>query len=222
MPGVGTTASLSIERGLWAEGCRCITGIDEAGRGAWAGPVAAAAVALPAGHERDLMTVLDGARDSKTMSAAERGRLAGVIKTTALAWGIGSASAAEIDEIGIVPATREAMRRALIELIGSGTSPDVLLLDYITLPESPAACRQISRAKMDALSLSVACASILAKDWRDGVMAELDELHPGYGFRTNKGYGGDSRSLHRRALDALGPSPQHRMTFRPLVQRRLL
>ncbi|GIK29599.1 MAG: ribonuclease HII [Chloroflexi bacterium] len=222
MPAVGTTASLSIERGLWAEGCRCVTGIDEAGRGAWAGPVAAAAVALPAGPEAELLTVLNGARDSKTMTAAERGRLAGVVKATALAWGIGSASAAEIDQIGILPATRIAMRRALGVLMDSGACPDVLLLDYIALPESPVECRQISRAKMDALSLSVACASILAKDWRDGVMAELDERHPGYGFRSNKGYGGDGRSPHRRALDTLGPSPQHRMTFRPVIQRRLL
>lgn len=222
MPGVGTTASLSIERGLWHEGCRCVTGIDEAGRGAWAGPVAAAAVALPVGPESVLLTALDGARDSKTMTATERGRLAGVIKSTASAWGIGSASAAEIDAIGIVAATREAMRRAVVALMDSGANPDVLLIDYVTLPGAPVACRQISRAKMDALSLSVACASILAKDWRDDFMAELDALYPGYGFRSNKGYGGDNRSHHRRALDSLGPSPQHRMTFRPLIQRRLL
>lgn len=222
MPGAATTASLSFERGLWAEGCRCVTGIDEAGRGAWAGPVAAAAVALPPRREAELLVMLAGARDSKAMTAHERSRLAGVIKRTALAWGIGSASAVEIDDMGIVQATRLAMRRALAALMDSGPDPDVLLLDYITLPDAPVACRQISRAKMDALSLSVACASILAKDWRDGVMVELDALYPGYGFRTNKGYGGNDRSHHRRALESLGPTPQHRMTFRPLTQRRLL
>lgn len=176
------------------------------GRGAWAGPVVAGAAILP-----NLMRVpleLAGARDSKLLSSHQRESLVNPIQARALAHAIGVATRAEIDEFGIVPATRLAMKRALEEL---PISPDALLIDALALSDLPLPQRAIIRG--DQLSLSIACASILAKVARDRMMVELEGELPGYGFAQHKGYG---TALHLAALHALGASPAHRTSFAPI------
>lgn len=201
------TASLLYERQYARSGCQRIIGLDEAGRGTWAGPVAAGAVCLPV-ERRDLQQVLIGVRDSKQMTVRQREVLADRIKEVALGWGVGSASAAEIDALGIVPATKLAMRRALE---AAQMQPDCLLLDSLAWPEMN--IPQISVVQGDARSLSIAAASVLAKVWRDAHMRELDQQYPHYGFALHKGYG---TPAHLAALQAHGPSPIHRMSFAPL------
>ncbi|HPH94675.1 MAG TPA: ribonuclease HII [Anaerolineaceae bacterium] len=197
---------LSFEAPLWAAGLLA-AGIDEAGRGAWAGPVAAGAVILP--PDASLMRTLNGVRDSKEMSPASREEWAGAICRHALAWGVGMASNEEIDRLGILPATRLAATRALAAL---EPPPAHLLLDFITLPGNP--LPQTPLIKGDARSLSIACASVLAKTRRDAWMVEAETAFPGYGFARHKGYG---VSAHRQALQRLGPCPLHRRSFAPLA-----
>jgi ribonuclease HII len=196
---------LSFERALWQAGIVRVAGLDEAGRGALAGPVAAGVVVLPAGIE---ITRLNGVRDSKQMLPAERQKWLAVILECCLAVGVGMASALEIDEIGIVPATRLAMLRALEQLC---PSPQHLLLDYIELPDSQIA--QTSLVKGDQRVLSIATASILAKTYRDAWMEKVDRTFPGYGFAVHKGYG---TQMHRAAIQRLGLSPIHRRSFRSM------
>ena len=205
------TASLRHERAYQRAGCQIIFGVDEAGRGPLAGPVAAAAVALPL-QRSDLRQVLRGARDSKTMSPSQREAADAIIKRVALAWGIGSASACEIDQCGIVRATQLAMSRALDEALASGIAPDCLFLDYMLLP-SRHELPQVSLVGGDKRSLSIACASVLAKVWRDEVMRRLDARFRQYGFAQNKGYG---TAAHLAALREHGPCPAHRLSFAPL------
>ena len=178
---------------------RCICGIDEAGRGPLAGPVVAGAVILPADCEILYLN------DSKKLSAARREELYDEIMEKAVATGIGMASPARIDEINILQATYEAMREAIK---GLGVEPGLLLNDAVTIPgvEIP----QIPIVKGDAKSVSIAAASILAKVTRDHMMAEYDEIYPGYGFGKHKGYG---TKAHIEALKELGPCPIHRRSF---------
>jgi len=197
---------LSFEGGLWEQGVRHIAGIDEAGRGALAGPVAAAAVVLPAKPEAADM--LHGVNDSKQLSAEERQFWAKEIKEAALAWGVGYGEPEEIDTLGIIPATRLAAQRALEQL---GQPAEHLLLDYLLLPECP--IPQTSLIKGDARSLSIACASILAKVARDRLLSKLDRQYPHYCFAANKGYG---TTQHLAALIAHGPCKLHRRRFAPL------
>lgn len=199
---------LRHEQALWFNGILWIAGIDEAGRGALAGPVAAAAVILP--QTSDLPTVLKGVRDSKTMTQVQRETWAEVICRVAVTYAVGWASAQEIDALGILPATRLAASRAVLSL---EVSPDYLLLDYIKLPDL--SIPQISLVKGDARSLSIAAASVVAKTQRDAVLRSLDERYPGYGLAAHKGYG---TAAHRGAIQSLGPSPIHRRSFAP-VQR---
>ncbi|MEJ2737773.1 MAG: ribonuclease HII [Anaerolineae bacterium] len=199
--------TLTYETRLWAAGYRRVAGLDEAGRGAWAGPVVAAAVILPPG-DPDLAHHLAGVRDSKTLSAARREALLEVIQGHALAWGIGAVPPAGIDELGIVPATRTAMALALQAL---SPSPDYLLIDYLSLPD--VSIPQQGLPKGDAAVLSIAAASIVAKVSRDAMMVELGDRFPGYGFARHKGYG---TALHQHALAALGPISIHRLSFAPL------
>ncbi len=206
IPDLPLRPDLSLESGLWSAGLTRVAGLDEAGRGAWAGPVFAAAVILPCGP--DCAGRLQGVRDSKQMSARQRSFWAGQIKSTALAWGIGQASQEEIDAVGIAPATHLAMLRALL---ACGTSPDHLLLDAFLLPGVTLA--QTALLKGDARSLSIAAASVLAKTARDDLMTVLDDRYPGYGFAAHKGYG---TARHRAALEKLGPCLAHRMSFAPL------
>lgn len=204
----GETPNLEEESALLAQGYRRIAGVDEAGRGAWAGPVYAAAVVLPL-ERPDLLRWLADVRDSKQLSPHQREALSGIIRGVALAVGVGWAEVEEIEGLGILPATRLAMARAVRQLPGP---VDALLIDYVRLPEVPLPQRALPRA--DARCLSVAAASIIAKVERDRRMAELDREYPGYGFADHKGYG---TPQHRRALRQRGPSPLHRRTWRPVV-----
>lgn len=199
---------LAEETAFLACGYRRIAGVDEAGRGAWAGPVYAAAVVLPL-ERPDLARLLADVRDSKQLSPLLREAAYARIRGVALAVGVGWAEAAEIDALGILPATWLAMARAVGQL---AVTVDALLLDYVRLPDIPLPQRALPRA--DARCLSVAAASIIAKVERDRRMAELDREYPGYGFACHKGYG---TPQHRQALRRLGPSPIHRRTWRPVV-----
>ncbi len=200
-------ADLSFEYNLRDQGFSRIAGVDEAGRGAWAGPVVAGAVILPL-DRFDLAHALEGVNDSKQLSAVVRETLLPRIMEVAVAVSIGYATHTEIDEIGIVPATRLAMRRALGAL---SVQPDVLLSDAMPLPELKLPCVPLIRG--DQKSLSIAAASIAAKVTRDQFINQLDELFPQYGFMIHKGYG---TALHQRALQQFGPCHAHRMTFAPI------
>lgn len=196
---------LSYERQLW-NSYKYIAGLDEAGRGALAGPVCVGAVILP--DDNPLLTqTLSGVRDSKQLTPRKRDQLAPRIKQVALSWGIGFASANEIDAIGIVHATRLAASRAL-EILSF--FPHFLLTDFrLELPELDVP--QAALVKGDQRSLSIASASILAKTARDDLMRELDSQYLKYGFIRHKGYG---TLIHRKAILKLGFSPVHRKTFR--------
>ncbi len=212
MPKNSPTASLKHEREYFAQGYRHIFGLDEAGRGPWAGPVAAGVVCLPL-ERADLGKILFGVRDSKQLTPRARALLVSRIQEAALAWGVGSASHAEIDELGIVPAVKLAMRRALDKaLAGVDFTPDCLFLDSLLWPEM-AHIPQVSMIGGDIRSLSIAAASVLAKVWRDEYMVKLDGEMPQYGFAVHKGYG---TKRHQAALEAYGPSPVHRRTFAPV------
>ena len=194
---------LSHEMALWQAGIRLVAGIDEAGRGALAGPVAAAVVIFPADPEISLQLV--GVNDSKQLTPASRQRWAERLPALALAYGIGFASHHEIDQLGILPATRLAVCRALEKL---GTPPQHLLIDYLDLPEC--SLPQTPLVKGDARSLSIAAASILAKTARDAHLCRIDVQYPGYGFARHKGYG---TVAHRLAIGRLGLSEVHRRSF---------
>lgn len=194
---------LSYEQALWSQGIRFVAGVDEAGRGALAGPVAAGAVILPS--RSDLPAQLSGVRDSKQMSPAQRSEWAERLRAIVLAWGVGFASAGEIDAFGIVPATRLAAQRALQHLY---VKPQHLLLDFLRLPEI--ALPQTSLVKGDQRCLSIAAASILAKTARDALLCEYERQYPGYGFASHKGYG---TTAHRLAIQRLGLAPIHRRSF---------
>ena len=200
-------ADLRYEYMLWARGYRAVAGLDEAGRGAWAGPVVAGAVILPVGRF-DLARALSGVNDSKQLSSAQREALVAGILRVAVAAGVGQASHAEVDALGIVAATRLAMQRALDAL---PTAPDALLTDAMALPEVHLPVEKLVRG--DQRALSVAAASILAKVARDRFMDALDALYPEYGFGEHKGYG---TVLHQQQLRTFGVSPVHRRTFAPV------
>lgn len=198
---------LDFEKRLWREGFRVVAGLDEAGRGAWAGPVYAGAVVLPA--DERICDLLSGVRDSKQMSARERLRWEACIKSASVAWAVGFATEGEIDGQGIVAASCLAMLRALERLV---CAPEHLLIDYIALPDC--GCPQTSLPKGDCRSLSIAAASVLAKTARDAFMISLDGRYPGFGFSTNVGYGTPE---HQRALKKQGVLPIHRKTFQPIA-----
>ena len=178
---------------------QAICGIDEVGRGPFAGPVVAGAVILPKDHPILYLN------DSKKLSAKKREELYEVILKEAVATGIGMASPARIDEINILQATYEAMRMAISNL---SVQPDLLLNDAVTIPEIE--IMQIPIIKGDAKSVSIAAASILAKVTRDRLMVEYEKVFPGYDFASNKGYG---TKAHIEGLKKLGPTPIHRMSF---------
>lgn len=201
-----------------------VAGIDEAGRGALAGPVVAAAVILPPLRGQAAYPFYD----SKTLRAQVREVLEPQIQAVALAWGVGWAEAAEIDRLGILKATHLAALRALEQL---SVAPEALLTDYLrleaewrryhskTLPKMP--CPQTSfrcPPKADQNSPTVAAASILAKVARDRYMQALEHRYPGYGFAQHKGYG---TAQHLDALERLGPCEEHRRTFAPVAQAGL-
>lgn len=192
------TETMSVYEREYSD-CQYICGIDEVGRGPFAGPVVAGAVILP---KDDPILYLN---DSKKLSEKKREALYEEIMERAVATGIGVVSPARIDEINILQATYEAMRMAIANL---KVQPDLLLNDAVTIPgvEIP----QVPIIKGDAKSVSIAAASIIAKVTRDRLMVEYDEILPGYDFAGNKGYG---TKKHIEGLKELGPSPIHRMTF---------
>ncbi len=199
-----TSPDLSFENNLWQSGLQFVAGLDEAGRGALAGPVAVGAVILK--NNPHLFSALSGVRDSKQMTPPERDFASARIKEIALAYSVGFSSADEIDSLGIVPATRLAALRALENIF---IFPDFLLTDFrLELPELDIS--QTAIVKGDAKCLSIACASVLAKTARDALMRELDAQHPGYQLGKHKGYG---TQAHRQALKRLGYSSVHRKTF---------
>jgi ribonuclease HII len=190
---------------LEAQGYRFIAGVDEAGRGALAGPVVAAAVILP----RDLAAPwLAGVRDSKLLTPARRELFFHHIHQVAVAIGIGATPHDLVDKKGIVSATRLAMKQAIEQLSPPAES---LLIDYLRLPEVGLPQKGITNG--DNLCFSIACASIIAKVARDRLMALFDRVYPGYGLARNKGYG---TSEHFACLSRLGPCPIHRRSFSPV------
>lgn len=185
-----------------------IAGLDEAGRGALAGPVVAAAVILPL-DDLALLTALEGVNDSKQLTARQREALFARITQHALAYGIGQEPAAVIDEIGIMPATKRAMQQAVDQL---RPKAEFLLIDgRIRLQNNPLPQQAVVRG--DGKSLSIAAASILAKVTRDRLMVQEDVRYPRYGFARHKGYG---TVAHMTALAAHGPCPLHRHSFAPM------
>lgn len=198
--------NLKFESDLWDSGLLHVAGLDEAGRGALAGPVAVGAVILPHDDKTLLSRTLNRVRDSKQLTALTRESLALTIKDIALTWSVGFAGADEIDAQGIVRATRLAAVRALHQF---SISPEYLLTDFrLELPQLDIS--QTSLVRGDARCLSIACASILAKTERDALMRDIDERHPGYGLGKHKGYG---TQAHRSAMKRLGLSAVHRKTF---------
>jgi ribonuclease HII len=205
--------TLEEEVALLSQGYSFIAGIDEAGRGSLAGPVVAAAVILPLGtlfrfNPDECLACFEGVRDSKQLTARERERLFEVIMQHAVAVGVGIGSVEIIDERNILQATKYAMREALAQLT---IPPQALLLDAIHLPGIELLQRSI--IKGDALCLSIAAASIIAKVTRDRMMIQLHEHFPVYGFAQHKGYGTE---YHLVALREHGATPHHRRSFAPV------
>lgn len=193
--------TLRYEKLAWETGCCMVAGVDEVGRGSLFGPVVAAAVILDPGYR------IRGLRDSKLLPAERREVLAVRIREHAVAWAIAAVDAECIDQINIYQASRVAMRQAVLQL---APAADFLLVDALRLD-----CEQPQRAIIhgDALSASIAAASIIAKVERDAMIRALDAVYPGYGLASNKGY---SAPLHLKALRDKGPTPMHRMSFAPV------
>ena len=203
---------LSHERRLYQQGMKVVAGVDEAGRGPLAGPVVAAAVALPSdlSGEEAWLKKLD---DSKRLTARQREAAFDLIQEYALAVSVEEESPEDIDRIGIGRAVIRAMLRAVD---GLAIAPQHLLLDYVPIRECPYPYETL--VKGDSRSYSIAAASIIAKVTRDRTMEQADTLYPGYGFARHKGYG---TALHREQLASLGPCPLHRRSFAPLRQAAL-
>jgi ribonuclease HII len=191
---------LEIEQGFWSRGLFIVAGIDEVGRGPLAGPVVAAAVVMPENCS------VCGADDSKRLTQKQRDTLVVEIRATALAVGLGAASAREIDQLNIRRATALAMERAIGRL---GLVPDHLLIDGLPVPELGLE-RQTAIVEGDHRVHSIACASIVAKVCRDQLMHRLASHYPQYGWERNKGYGTPE---HLEALRRLGRTPHHRLSF---------
>lgn len=201
----GLKPSFSEEKRLRRQGYRLIAGIDEAGRGAMAGPVTAAAVIMPHGLKADWV---EQVRDSKQLSPAARESLYPFIRSAAISFGIGFISPEVIDYINILEATKLAIREAVNQL---DPTPEYLLIDYLVVPDLFLPQKGVSDG--DSVCFSIACASILAKVARDRLMDGFDRLYPGYGLARHKGY---CTGEHKTSLEALGPSPIHRRTWQPL------
>lgn len=194
--------TFELEEAAVAQGATCVAGVDEVGRGPLAGPVTAAAVVL------DPAAIPDGINDSKKLTARRREALAEEILQVADV-SVAHASVAEIDEINILRASHLAMLRALNKL---PRRPDHVLIDGEMLPHGLTIPAQ-GLVKGDARSLSIAAASIVAKTFRDRMMVDLAQQHPGYGWETNMGYGSKS---HMAGLQNLGVTPHHRRSFKPV------
>lgn len=201
---------LTFERECWAQGLRLVAGVDEAGRGPLAGPVVAAAVVFdPDWAQAEEDASLSGLTDSKQLSESSREAFAALLRASPhVRIGIGLSEVADIDRLNILRATHQAMARAVRHL---DPIPEWVLVDGLPVLGLPCGSRAIVRG--DALSLSIAAASVMAKVVRDARMRELDAQYPGYSFALHKGYGTEA---HLRALYALGPCPEHRRSFAPV------
>jgi ribonuclease HII len=197
-----TFPTLALETLLAQSSGGLVCGVDEAGRGPWAGPVSAGAVIL---NPDDLP---DGIDDSKALTEKRRAALEPEIKARALAWGVGFASAREIEELNIIGATGLAMCRAIAAM---QIQPVAALVDGNYRFKLPCPIQTVVGG--DGLSLSIAAASILAKTARDRVMIEMDALYPAYGFARHKGY---NAPIHTQALQVHGPCPEHRRSWGPV------
>ncbi len=195
-----------LEQSLWSAGYRYVAGMDEAGRGALAGPIVAAAVVFP--PDAPCVPSLQDLNDSKKLSPRHRADLVPLILEHALTWAIGWASWEEVDALGVPEAARRAFLRTLNQL---RPSPEYLLLDHLLLPEIE--LPQTALPKGDRRSFTIAAASILAKTVRDAYMEGLERCWPGYGLARHKGYG---TLAHRQALHTQGPAPIHRRRFAPV------
>ncbi len=202
---IGIAPTLAEERVAFRQGFAVVAGLDEVGRGALAGPVAAAAVVLP---RNPRFRWLKKVRDSKLLTEKQREELVPLIYRDSVAACVAQASVEEIESSDIVKASRLAMRRALE---GLNCRPEFLLVDGMRLPLVEIPSKGIIRG--DKLCVSIACASIIAKVARDHVMLELDALYPGYGLANHKGYGTEE---HLNGLRKLGASPIHRRSFQPV------
>ncbi len=189
----------SLELSLFQEGITLLAGVDEAGRGPLAGPVVAAAVILPAD------AAIAGIADSKTLHEQRREELADIIRTHAVAIGIGEAGPEEIDAVNILQATLRAMDRAVAAL---DPAPDFLLVDGNRYRHATLPFRTVVRG--DALCLSIGAASIIAKTHRDAILRALEDAYPGYGFAQHKGY---ATRKHLEAIRTMGYTPVHRRSF---------
>lgn len=196
-------ARLEFESALWSQGITCVAGVDEVGAGPLAGPVYAAAVILPVGFFDPAIN------DSKKLTRRKRDAVVEVIRTHAFAFAFGSCTPEEIDQLNILQASREAMRRAVAGLL---SQPQHILVDARVIPNMT--IPQTAIIKGDSRSQTIAAASILAKVERDGVMASYAGLYPGYGFDKHQGYG---TQAHLDALQRLGPCPIHRRSFAPVA-----
>lgn len=194
-------------------GCTHVAGLDEAGRGAWAGPVVAAAVILPL-EKFDLLHHLEGIRDSKLMTPLQREQGEGQIRDIAISVGIGAIEAEQVDHLGIIESTRQAMGLAIEAL---EIAPLHLLIDHIPLPNID--IKQTVISKGDLQVLSIAAASVIAKVTRDKMMVDYEVQYPEYGFSRHKGYG---TKQHQRALAEHGPTTIHRYSFKPVAARSFL
>jgi ribonuclease HII len=197
----GRAPTRKIEQELWAGGYETVVGIDEVGRGAWAGPLVVGAAILP----RDTRVL--GVRDSKMLSEKERERLFDRIASWCVTWAVGAATQEECDELGMAPAQKLACQRAIN---GLTVKPDVAVVDGTWDFVSPSVANVEKRVKADRYCLSVAAASILAKVVRDREMRAWSEHYPAWSFDTNKGY---PCAVHKAALQGYGPSAIHRRTW---------
>ena len=200
--GIRSRCGTRYERQAWRDGHHRIAGLDEVGRGALFGPVLAAAVIL------DPQDRIRGLRDSKQLTPQRREQLATEIRRRALAWSVASVDATEIDRINILQASRLAMSQAVLAL---HPPPDLLLVDALRLDLS---IPQVSIIRGDAISISIAAASIIAKVARDALMREYDGEFPQYRLASNKGY---PTAEHRAVLQEFGPSPLHRRSYAPVA-----
>ena len=203
----GPECGWTLEEAARLRGAQRIAGVDEVGRGPLFGPVVAAAVILPKGCR------LQGLTDSKKLTERKRNELDAAIRLNAVAFAIAEVDAETIDRINIRQASLLAMRRAVQQL---ALCPDFLLIDGFDTIDWE--CEQQAVIRGDGTSFSIAAASVLAKVYRDRLLVELDGTFPGYGLARHKGYGSPE---HIAALDRLGPTPQHRKSYRPVAQAAL-
>ena len=211
MTKISIKPDFSEENSLWDKGYNNVCGIDEVGRGCWAGPLVAGAVIF-AVNTKDEIKELEQINDSKKIAHRKRERLAEFIVHSAKHWGIGYVDSKELDKIGLSRSNTLAMERAVYNL---GNKPDFSLIDGNIMKDRPNIGLFKNIVKGDSKSISIAAASILAKVFRDKLMSSIDSDYPGYGFSSHKGYG---TNMHRKSIQKNGILPIHRKFFAPIKE----